>query len=151
MQKFKRRQLLVDPQVQGALLWRTVFYWAASICAVTLLLFIWRTIAAVVGQNNDATAWSYAGPALVTMVFLLPAFAFDFLRLSNQLVGPIFRLRRTVRKALAGERVQPIKFREGDFWQDFADEINALLRKIDELERAAPSAPLEEVASATTT
>ena len=69
MPKFKRRRLWVDPQVQGAFLWRTLLYWVASVSVVALLQFIWRTIAIALGQlpDDDATIWSYAGPAIATI------------------------------------------------------------------------------------
>ena len=76
------------------------------------------------------------GPAIVVGVLLLPLAVFDVLRLSNRFVGPFFRLRGAMRQLARGERVDPIFFRRGDFWQEFADEFNAVAARLEAAERA---------------
>ena len=44
--------------------------------------------------------------------------------------GPLVRLRRSMRALARGEHVEPIKFREGDFWQEFAEEFNAVAARV---------------------
>jgi len=74
--------------------------------------------------------WIYLGPACVLSLILLPLVIVDILRFSNHFVGPLMRLRRSMRRLARGEHVDPIKFRGSDFWQDFADEFNAMLARI---------------------
>jgi len=50
----------------------------------------------------------------------------DVVRLSNRFTGPLLRLRRSMRALARGEQVEPIRFRDNDFWHDFAEEFNAL-------------------------
>jgi hypothetical protein len=33
-------------------------------------------------------------------------------------------------RAAQGEQVEPIKFRDGDYWQEFATDLNAVLARI---------------------
>ena len=62
------------------------------------------------------------------------------MRVSNQFVGPLYRLRRNMRELAAGESVRPIKFRDGDFGHEFADEFNELARKMQALREGGPDA-----------
>jgi hypothetical protein len=52
---------------------------------------------------------------------------YDVVRMSNRFCGPLFRLRRSIRALSRGEHVDPISFREGDFWPEIAQEFNTLL------------------------
>lgn len=70
------------------------------------------------------------GPVLLAAVLLLPLVLWDYIRLTNRFAGPVLRLRRTMRQVTAGEQVQPITFRDGDFWSDFAEDFNELLDKV---------------------
>jgi len=149
---WQRRRLFVDAEVQGAFLVRATVYWTTCIFTVSLMLFIWQavraTVANIAPQHNDV--WSYVVPVAVSAMLLLPIFAYDLIKLSNMLVGPVLRLRRSMRQLIAGERVPPLKFRTGDFWQSFAGEFNAVAERIDqlELERDEALAALKQAESA---
>jgi hypothetical protein len=88
--------------------------------------------------------WFYFGPALVGAVLLMPLVLFDIVRLSNRFAGPLLRLRRSLRALAKGEEVAPLKFREGDFWQDFAKEFNAVAERMNKLNEAAKADELDE-------
>jgi hypothetical protein len=130
--KRKRRQLFVDPKVQGALVLRVVLYWAICVVAIALMLLCWRIItgpARLFYTHFDAM-WFHYGPVLVASFFLLPLVVYDIVEMSNRFCGPLFRLRRSMRALARGEHVNPISFREGDYWPEFAQEFNALLARI---------------------
>ena len=55
---------------------------------------------------------------------------YDIIRLSNKFVGPMYRLKANMRALAEGHRVEPIRFRDGDFWHDFAKEFNALAARV---------------------
>jgi nitrogen fixation/metabolism regulation signal transduction histidine kinase len=82
------------------------------------------------------------------MLFLLPVFVIDAVKLSHRFAGPIFSLKRTIRGVAAGETPRKVKFREGDFWKELADDYNAMLTKLgaleDETSEAVDDAPLVE-------
>ncbi|MCR4412654.1 MAG: hypothetical protein NUV77_09545 [Thermoguttaceae bacterium] len=127
-----RKQLFVDYKVQGALALRVVLYWAACLLTMTLMLVCWRILTgsarAFYLQLDDM--WFHYKPALVASVLLLPLVVVDVLRLSNHFAGPMVRLRRAMRALAEGKSVEPIYFRENDFWREFADEFNALATRV---------------------
>ena len=126
-----RKRLFVDPKVQGALVVRVLLYWIVCLITITLMLLCWsvlRTPRMFYTHLDDM--WFRYGPALVASFLLLPMVVVDIIRLSNRFAGPLLRLRRSMRALARGEHVEPIHFREGDFWQEFADEFNALLARV---------------------
>lgn len=65
----------------------------------------------------------------VVVLSLLPAFMLDVVRFSHRFVGPIARLRRGLRELSELGNTEEMRFREGDFWSQAADEFNALRRQ----------------------
>ena len=53
------------------------------------------------------------------------------------------RVRWTLQKIAAGEDVKPLKFRDGDFWQEFSDDFNAAMLKQRERQPAATVEPTD--------
>ncbi|HLA83819.1 MAG TPA: hypothetical protein VJL29_03415 [Thermoguttaceae bacterium] len=130
--KTPRRQLFVDPQVQGALLWRAVLYAFMCIVAMVLMLLSWRIVTgpARAFYYHFDDMWFFQGPALVAFLFILPVILLDLVRLTNRFAGPMIRLRRSMRALARGEHVEPIHFRDKDFWHDFAEEFNAVVAQV---------------------
>ncbi len=130
--KAPRKQLFVDPKVQGALVARVVFYWVVCLTTITLMLLCWRIVTgpARMFYTHFNDMWFFYGPAAIASFLLLPLVVVDIIRMSNRFVGPLVRLRRSMRALARGEHVAPIQFREGDFWQEFADEFNALAARV---------------------
>ena len=134
-----RRQLFVDPKIQGALVVRVVFYWVVCLITITLMLLCWRILTGPVRMFYDHfdEMWFSFGPALIASFVLLPLVIVDAVRFSNRFVGPFLRLRSSMRALARGEHVEPIKFRQGDFWKEFADEFNQVAARLQG--EAAPS------------
>ncbi len=126
--KYLRKQLFVDPKVQGALVLRVILYWAFCLITITIMLLCWRILTgpARLFYTHFNDLWFFYGPALIASLLVLPLVVIDSLRLSNRFVGPLMRLRRSMRDLTRGERVEPIRFRDDDFWHDFAEEFNVL-------------------------
>jgi methyl-accepting chemotaxis protein len=120
---------------QTRLLIRLAAYWSIYMVTLTNLLFIWRLLAEGHGdlleQYGRFLAEFY--PALIVFALLLPAVAWDSLRFSHRLVGPLVRFRRALQDLAAGRTVQPIKLREGDFLGEMRDEFNAMLDALQRL------------------
>jgi hypothetical protein len=143
--KSLRKQLFVDARIQGALVARVILYWAVCLITVTLMLLCWRVYAGPAQtfyQHFDAMLY-FCGPALVASLILLPLVVVDVVRLSNRFVGPLMRMRRCLRAIAHGEQVEPIKFRRGDFWNDLAHEVNAVIARLESLDRP-PEADRQE-------
>jgi hypothetical protein len=147
----KRKRLYVDGKIQGALMIRVTVYWVLCLVAMALALFLWQyfTTPTRLFQTHFNDMLFYYGPAAVVAILLLPIAVFDVLRLSNRFVGPFLRLRGLMRRATRGEHVAPIHFRRGDFWQEFAEEFNTLVARLEELERARKANRTEQMAEQT--
>ena len=123
-----RKRFFVDYRVQGALIVRVVLYWLMCLLTMMLLLLGWGMIAGPVRPLNAhlTELWAFYGPAAVASLLLLPAVVFDLVRLSNRFAGPMFRLRRSMHDLAQGKPVAAVRFRQGDFWQEFADDFNTV-------------------------
>jgi hypothetical protein len=73
---------------------------------------------------------------------------YDTLKLSHRFAGPIVRLRNGLSAWGDGKEVQPIKFRQNDFWNELADHFNRAVertqRDLPELESSASDETINE-------
>src|ERR1700761_7755396 len=118
----KRRQKFVDAKVQGALARRIIFHWLVFVLiafGVTLFLQLLSDPFRPVSENVRIM-WMTQGPLMLVMVFLLPVFVLDTVKLSHRFAGPIINLRRALKEVAAGQPARKIQFRKTDFWQDLA-------------------------------
>jgi hypothetical protein len=127
--------------VQGALIVRAIGYWAFCLLSITLMLLCWRIVTgpARMFYMHFDDMWFHFGPALVASLILLPMVVVDVLRISNRIVGPMVRFRRMMKDLADGKPVRQITLRDGDFWQEFAQDFNAVIVRVERL-----SADLEE-------
>ena len=72
MPKLIRRQLFVDPKVQGTLILRLLGYWGVTIITTIAMVFCWRVAISppqpLVVHFRDMSV--FFGPALVASLFL---------------------------------------------------------------------------------
>ena len=131
-----RKKQFIDSRVQGALTRRIIFHWLVFMLVTSAVAFVLQVLAdpfrGLTSHLQDL--WWAQGPFLLVMVFLMPVFVMDAVKLSHRFAGPIFSLRRSIRGIVNGESPRKLKFREGDFWQDLADDYNAMLTKLGALE-----------------
>jgi hypothetical protein len=139
MSRPQRRQQYIDSQVQGALARRIIFHWLVflSVAAVAALLLQVLSDPFQPAGDHVANLWYTHGPFLIVMIFLLPVFVVDTIKISHRFAGPIFSLRRTMREVADGQPPRKLKFREDDFWHELADDYNAMI------DRLAPDAESE--------
>lgn len=137
--KMLRKHIFVDPKVQGALVGRVILYWVVCLLTITLMLLCWRIVTgpARMFYTHFDDMWFHFGPALVASLVILPLVAVDIVRLSNRFVGPMLRMRRAMRELADGQPVAPLEFRDSDFWRDFAQEFNAVAKRVEQLETKA--------------
>ena len=129
---FRRRKFLVDRKVQGAILARAATYWcycllavATTMCGVVLLSFQPMT-----SGEMFSRLWVQCGPALLATLLLIPFVLYDCARLSNRFAGPLYRLRGAMQQIVNGERIGPVKVRDDDFCQEFVDDFNLAIAKL---------------------
>jgi hypothetical protein len=128
---------MVDRRVQGALVLRAATYWLYCLLTLTLLTLCWQICNAPQPEPFSvhlAALTSNFAPVALGSLLMLPIVLFDVLRMSNRFTGPIYRLRRLVQQLADGQDVPELAFRDGDFWMEFANEFNAVARRIRELE-----------------
>ena len=135
MKNRKRQVYLVDRSVQGYLMLRFAGYWVLCLAVMFGLLAAFPIILTVLfpfGERPTLTqilagTWATLWPAMMASLLILPAVLWDLVRSSNRFVGPVCRLRRSMRALADGEDVGPVHFREGDFWFDFAEDFNRVV------------------------
>ncbi|MFK8112504.1 MAG: hypothetical protein AB8B91_09885 [Rubripirellula sp.] len=147
-----RQQLMIDKDVQGAVLQRTVLY---SVCCVVYFMVIMFFTSSA--DNPDAKLYEtillcldeavYWAPGLI---ILTPVIAYDLLTLTNRFAGPVFRLRREMERLAKGEPAYALSFRDGDYWMELADLFNQVrdeLLELREFKELAPVRSSEDVPS----
>ncbi len=132
----QRKKHFIDASVQGSLVRRVIFHWLAFLLVAFVVSFILQVLSnpfrPLAAHFQDL--WWTHGPFLLVVAFLLPAYVVDTIKLSHRFAGPIFSLRRAIRAVAAGKPPQRLKFRDRDFWQDLADDYNAMLVRLEVLE-----------------
>jgi nitrogen fixation/metabolism regulation signal transduction histidine kinase len=127
-----RTKRFIDSNVQGALTRRIIFHWLVFMVVTSAVAFVLQVLAdpfrGLTSHFKDL--WWTQGPFLLVMLFLLPVFVMDAIKLSHRFTGPVFSLRRAMRAVAAGEKPRKLKFRQDDFWQDLAEDYNGLLSKL---------------------
>jgi hypothetical protein len=126
--KQKRRKIWIDP-FQTVLFLRIGFYAVLYMIAVWLLVSIHATshaaLDAALGSPSIA-AWSiFLGFTVLVVGGML---IHDVITFAHRLVGPLYRLRQTVRAIVAGEDVEEVVLRKRDFLKDFQKDFNEMLR-----------------------
>ncbi len=132
MSKPARGRLYVDKDVQRALVLQLMRHWLLFVTVLTGILVALEAMRdpQLSLAQHARELWNRHAVLLVVIVSLFPVFVYDSIKLSNRFAGPILRLRRALREAAAGESLRPVTFRKDDFWQDMADNYNALLERL---------------------
>ena len=140
----KRKQKFVDPEVQGALARRIGLHWVLYTVVASFLVvgLKWLSDPFTPLSEHAIAAWWTYGPLLLVLLGLMPIFIYDAVKLSNRFTGPMMRIRKAARALASGETVQPLKFRDDDYWQELAEDFNRIVdrRESDEEEPYEPSA-----------
>jgi len=132
MNAFRRRILLIDPKVQGALAMRVVGYWLFALLTTWFFLVLWNVWSGPARPFNvvfDEVYQHFAAAAVISLM-VLPIVVMDVLRVSNRFAGPVYRLKRSLRELAEGKEVPPLTLREGDFWQETAADLNRVAARI---------------------
>jgi hypothetical protein len=127
----ERKKVWIDP-FQTRLSVRIGGYLAIFLIVLSNFLFAWKMIAE--GPTNPAE--QYYGmlrdylPVFICLFLLVPVMAWDAIRFSHRLVGPMVRFRQTMQAIARGEAVRPIKLREGDYLGELRDDFNRMLEEL---------------------
>lgn len=127
-------------------------YWVTSIAVVGMLTVVgWVFIspgagALVASAETLRSVFSCLTMATIVTALLMPLVLYDVVRLSHKFAGPMVRLRNSMKRCAAGQAVEPVHFREGDFWQEIADSFNAIQARIEALEAGSVDGKAQAIA-----
>jgi hypothetical protein len=126
-----RKKVWVD-HFQTKLFYRIGVYLAIYLVCLVNLLFVWRLLSE--GPGNPIEQYvrvviDYA-PALLFLILLLPFLAYDAVRFSHRLVGPLRRFSDITEAIARGEPVRLIKLRDRDFPIELCDDFNRMLEAL---------------------
>src|SRR3954453_8713609 len=137
-----RRRLLVDHKLQRALLVRSCVYWIGCLIMASLLLVSWDALQdpghPFLAYFRLDRLWANHQLVLAAGMLMLPIILYDVLQITNRFAGPIYRLGDSMRTLAIGEHVQPIQFRDSDFWQEVGQEFNQLIAYVERLKGEQP-------------
>lgn len=122
----RRRQMMMDQAVQGALIGRVCRYWLMALAS--LLMFhivsaIWTTPGLTLSEATRNSVRELSAPAVASLL-VLPLAIVDMVRLSSRFVGPVMELRRALRQHELGDDVTPLRIRNRDLWGDLIETAN---------------------------
>lgn len=139
---FVRKRLFVD-EIQRRIIVKTILQWYFYMSAILLVVCLgsaWlnpHTLAI----KHVFSAFVYFSPGVIASIILLPLVIYDMLVSTNKVAGPIYRLRKEMRTVIDGEEVNQLKFREGDAFQELAEDFNELVAYVNQLKQSASSEP----------
>jgi hypothetical protein len=141
MSRPQRRKVYIDAGVQGALARRIILHWLVFLGVASLTAFVLQVLSNPFRPlaEHVQDMWWNQGPFLLVMLFLLPVFVVDTVKISHRFAGPIFSLRRAIREITQGKPVRKLKFRTGDFWHELSEDFNAMLVHLGLLGGEVPS------------
>jgi hypothetical protein len=127
----ERKRVWVDPY-QTRLVWRIAGYLVLFLAVLFNFLFVWKLVCEgatdPLGQFLDL--FREYRPVVVCLLILVPIMAWDAVRFTHHLVGPLVRFRQSIHHIAQGEAVPPIKLRKGDYLNDLRDEFNQMLESL---------------------
>jgi len=150
MNRPQRRQKFVDSTVQGALARRVLLHWLVFFAVASIAALLLQILSDPLQPTDDhlQNVWHDHGPFLVVMVFLLPVFVMDTIKISHRFAGPICSIRRAMQEVADGQPPRKLKFREDDFWHDLANDYNAMVARLTEAEGKSTEAKQDSSAVA---
>lgn len=143
---WRRRRFVVLPRLQGRLVGSAVL--SVFLCWLVVGIALFVPIAEQIENPADPRQARRAAEVLLYLhdrlaslgVVLFVLVVLLAVRASHRVAGPLYRVRRYLDAAAAGDPPQEVRFRHGDW----IDELVPSLRKLFARMRALPLAPIEE-------
>ena len=112
----ERKKVWIDP-FQTMLTQRIAGYLVVFFIVFCNFLFAWKMI-----EEGPVNPWQQFLqviqeniPVIICLSLLVPVMAWDSIRFSHRLVGPLVRFRKACQELADGKPVRPVKLREGDY------------------------------------
>jgi methyl-accepting chemotaxis protein len=127
----QRTKIWVD-RFQTRLTWRIGGYLVLFLVVLLNFLFGWRLWQEGPGDPIEQFVRMVRDylPVWIVLLALVPVMAWDAIRFTHRLVGPLQRFRQTIRDIAQGEPVHLVKLRTGDYLIDLRDDVNQMLESL---------------------
>lgn len=135
--QFKRKRIYVDRGVQGGIVARLVVLWVGSTAVATAVWVVMQFFADPTGGIDQylENAGRHIAPLLLAFAVTLPIALLQLLRFTHRFAGPVVRLRRMMKELASGQEVPHLKFRDGDYWPELAEQFNVIAQQLTEARR----------------
>jgi len=133
----QRRKYLVDWSAQGPLLTRVLAHWIITGSVATIYLIALQMLSTTESMSfgeHISLLWTKYWALGVVFITLFPVFAYDSLKLSHRIAGPILSFRAALAKLAQGDKITQLNFRRRDYWQDLANSLNELAQRIGQVD-----------------
>lgn len=158
-----KRSYWIDSKVQWAIIQKTLLLCTAVIALLYLAdqFFFYRmeSMGKELGFEPDHVYFMFLKEQqrikfwtfLATAGIISVVGTFIGIRFSHRIAGPIFRLKKELRRINNGEKIQEVNLRNADFFMEMAEEFNAMtlklgVRKMKDAESDASKSSETEVA-----
>ncbi len=150
----ERKDVWIDP-FQTRLIMRIAAYLVVFFVVFLNCLFAWKMIEegpVDPGRQFLEMVRNYF-PVIICLLVLIPVMAWDTIRFSHRLVGPLVRFRKTMQAIADGEAIRPLKLREGDYLTEVRDDFNRMLEELQKrgVPVIKPADPAQELDAQTKT
>jgi methyl-accepting chemotaxis protein len=127
----ERKKVWID-RFQTKLTLRIAGYLVVFFVVFTNLLFAWKMWdeGPIDPPAQFVDTLRTNAPVFVLLLILVPVMAWDTIRFSHKLVGPLVRFRKTMQDIAEGNAVRPIKLRDGDYPTEMRDDFNKMLEEL---------------------
>ena len=127
----KRTKIWID-RFQTSLSARLAMYFL--LYQVTVWLLFWidaRLLTLTNSAGGVAATFGFVLTPIATVALGL-LFIYDAVKETHRIVGPLYRFRKTIQAVTAGEDIRLVALRQGDHLQEMKDDLNAMLRALEE-------------------
>lgn len=156
LQKWRslRKSTFVNKRIQGRILGRIAAYWLLYHFVLWNCLFLFHYAQYRLAIAHGAPSLSFRQlygqfcaefyPLIVCATVILPAFLWDFVKLTHRIAGPLVGFQNALRELRAGRRVAHVEMRQRDLLNEFQAELNEFLTyynaRLDAANAGTPSA-----------
>jgi hypothetical protein len=147
-EKHSRKKLFINSRIQGRILLRCAIFWVVYHFLIlhTLLAFEFMFNQAQIINGGSAMAFTelysvFLGkyyPIILTALAMFPIVAYDVLKMSHRIVGPLVPFQHAVKRLKNGEHVEKVSTREGDLLVEFQEDFNEFLSRHTEQKPSSP-------------
>jgi hypothetical protein len=125
--------MFVDYPVQGSLVRQLLIHWTIACVVIFVYLLCMQVFRGGIHKSfaeHLGDMWRQYGILLIALATVFPVFALDSIRLSHRFAGPMIPFGRALRRLSKGEVIEPVNFRQSDFWKHLSSDLNSVAQQL---------------------